>query len=243
MKEKGLSSCTQRVQEAQRIAVLTGAGISTESGIPDFRSPSGLWRNPEVQAAITRDTFFIRPQHFYRYFKELFLEWREVSPNTGHLALSKLEQMGKVVGIATQNIDGLHQSAGSSQVIELHGHLRTATCPKCKAKESMETVKALLKRSELPKCSCGTILKPDVVLFGDPLDMDDWKAAQAWMMKADVVLCVGTSLTVTPANSLILRRRSDSTLIIINKEPTMYDHLADFIFHGMAGTLLPKLIG
>ncbi|MTV49785.1 NAD-dependent protein deacylase [Heliobacillus mobilis] len=243
MKEKELSLCAQRVQAAQRIAVLTGAGISTESGIPDFRSPSGLWRKPEVQSAITRETFFIQPQNFYKYFTELFLEWQEVFPNAGHLALSNLERMGKTVRIATQNIDGLHQAAGSSQVIELHGHLRTATCPKCKAKESMETVKTSLKQSELPKCSCGAILKPDVVLFGDPLDLDDWNTAQEWMRQADLLLCVGTSLTVTPANSLILRRHSDSTLVIINKEPTMYDHMADFVFHGMAGTVLPKLWG
>lgn len=244
MKEKlQLQKCAEKLAAAKKVAVLTGAGISTESGIPDFRSPGGLWEKAEVRNAITRDCFYGKPDVFYHHFNQLFLPWDDVHPNQGHQALADLEHKhGKWVGIATQNIDGLHQKAGSTQVAELHGHLHTATCPRCQNMIPMEAVKANLKEGELPKCDCGQFYKPDVVLFGDMLPQDIWHKAMVWMGQADFIFCVGTSLTVTPANTLILRRHSECTLCIINKEPTQFDHAADFVFHGSAGEMLTSFL-
>ncbi|MZP42185.1 NAD-dependent protein deacylase [Heliobacterium gestii] len=239
-----LARCVERLRAARKIAVLTGAGISTESGIPDFRSPNGLWQRREVRESITRSCFFHQPERFYRYFQELFLPWTDIEPNGAHRALAQLEQKyGKWVAVATQNIDGLHQAAGSSQVAELHGHLRTAACPDCGAVYDMAEVRQALDQKRTPACECGGVIKPDVVLFGDSLDPDTWVKAQVWMQQADLIFCIGTSLTVTPANTLIDRRRRDSALIIINLEPTAWDDDADFVFHEKAGELLPRLVG
>lgn len=241
--DRKLAQCAERLRKAEKIAALTGAGISTESGISDFRSPNGLWQKAEVREAITRSCFLYRPERFYHYFNLLFLPWTDIKPNQAHLAIADMEhKLGKWVGIATQNIDGLHQEAGSPNVAELHGNLRYATCQKCGTKHEMGVVRESLAKDDLPLCDCGGVLKPDVVLFEDALDPETWKKAQVWMLQADVILCVGTSLTVTPANTLIHRRQHDSTLVIINLEPTAYDEDADFVFHGKAGEILPQLV-
>ncbi|KAB2952395.1 NAD-dependent deacylase [Heliorestis acidaminivorans] len=238
-----IKECAKHVQSATRIAVLSGAGISTESGIPDFRSTDGLWQNSEVREAITRSCFSRQPERFYYYFSQLFLSWSDIKPNQGHQALADLEKkLGKWVGIATQNIDGLHQEAGSTNIVELHGNLRYAVCQKCGTTKSMNGIKEKIQQKIVPLCDCGGILKPKVVLFGDPLDMQEFRKAQVWMSQADLIFCLGSSLTVTPANTLLSHRRNDSTLVIINLEPTVYDEEADFLFQGLVGEILPVLV-
>ncbi|MDD4587538.1 MAG: NAD-dependent deacylase [Heliobacteriaceae bacterium] len=241
--ERKLVECAKILRKAEKIAVLTGAGISTESGIPDFRSPNGLWQKREAREATTRSCFFYDVDTFYHYFAQLFLGWTGIKPNPAHIALAALEhELGKLVFIVTQNIDGLHQMAGSTNVAELHGNLRTATCPKCQKQYDMIMVREALAAKQQPLCECGRVVKPDVVLFEDPLDPYTWRQAQVWTMKADVVLCVGTSLTVSPANTLVYNRRNDSTLVILNTEPTRYDSQADFVFREKAGEVLSRML-
>ncbi|QGG47551.1 NAD-dependent protein deacylase [Heliorestis convoluta] len=242
-REQEIEACAAFLQSASKIAVLSGAGISTESGIPDFRSSNGLWQKEEVREAITRSCFSRQPERFYYYFSQLFLSWTDIKPNQGHLALADLEnEQGKWVGIATQNIDGLHQVAGSKQVIELHGNLRHAVCQKCGTAKVMNGIKEKLENKMIPLCDCGGILKPKVVLFGDPLDMQEFRKAQIWMAQADLIFCLGTSLTVTPANTLLQHRRHDSKLVIINLEATPYDREADYVFHAKVGEILPVIV-
>ncbi len=228
---KGLAAL---VKKSKKTIALTGAGASTESGIPDFRSRnSGLWNkyNPEEVAGIR--ALLNNPQEFYR----LNMQWWEVilqaKPNSVHLALAELEQMGWLLGVITQNIDGLHQAAGSTRVWEVHGHLRTCHCMECK---NSYDIKQLIEDYHCP--ACAGVLRPDVVLFGDPMP-DDYFLAEKNMSGCDLLLVVGSSLQVYPVAGLPYLANK---VVIINKEATPWDDKAELVFRRPAGEILTALV-
>ncbi len=212
-----------------------GAGVSTESGIPDFRSQDGLYRQqwkypPET---IISHSFWQRdPEEFYRFYKAKML-YPQALPNKGHLALARLEKEGPLRAVITQNIDGLHQQAGSTNVIELHGTVKRNHCVRCKKAYTMEEVCAF---PGVPRCSCGGIIKPDVVLYEEPLPADAWERAADACARADLMIVGGTSLTVYPASLFVQEFRG--TLVIINRSPTGQDRRADLVINDSIGEVL-----
>lgn len=228
------------LRENRGAVVLTGAGISTESGIPDFRSPgTGLWSRIDPMEYLSVDALYGRPETFWKYFAEVFGPTLAAQPNAGHLALARLEAAGYVGTIVTQNIDGLHQKAGSCNVLEVHGHLRTVHCQGCHRAYPMEEALARLKKEPAPHCpGCGGRLRPAVVLFGDMMPPAFAQAVSA-VERSGLVLVVGSSLTVSPANSLAFRTPH---LAIINREPTPADARADVVIRAGAGEALTELV-
>jgi len=220
------------IHAAQYMVVFTGAGASTESGLPDFRSQRGLWKKvPEQLASI--DTLLNHPDEFYAFYKERFEGFKHVQPNRVHRILAKWETEGRVKAVITQNVDGLHQMAGSRAVAELHGSNAQVRCHDCNRKFPRE----MFDRRVCP--DCGGMLRPDVVLFGEPLPMSEWVKAQQATEKADLFLVVGSSLQVYPAAGLPAEAaRRGARLVIINQEPTGLDALADLVYHEKAGDVL-----
>lgn len=224
------------VKKYDNIVFFGGAGVSTESGIPDFRSVDGLYNQsykypPEE---ILSHTFFMRnPNEFYRFYREKMLVL-DIMPNKAHYALAKLEEMGKVKAVITQNIDGLHQKAGSKKVLELHGSIHRNYCMACNKFYSGED---MVKKVGLPRCECGGIIKPDVVLYEEALDMDVMSEAINYIAKADMLIVGGTSLTVYPAAGL-LRYFQGEKLVVINKGSTYVDSRADLVYDDSIGKVI-----
>jgi len=233
------------LKAARDVVVLTGAGISTPSGIPDFRSDhTGLWSltNPFEVASIW--AFRQRPQRFYDWIRPLASKMLDAHPNPAHLALTQLEKLGKISVIITQNIDGLHQKAESERVLEIHGHLRTVSCLDCGYRtQSGPYLRRFIASGDMPICpQCGSVMKPDVVLFGELLPHDVVVAAQEAALHCDLMLVVGSSLEVMPAADLpALAVRSGSKLIIATRGMTPFDHLADVIIRGDVAQTIPWL--
>ena len=233
------------IQESSRIVVFTGAGISTESGISDYRSKGGIWDRFQP---VTIQEFLAdeeKRREYWRRKKKMYAEMREAQPNAGHLAIVRLEKQGKLVGVITQNIDGLHQKAGNQKVLELHGTNREVICLTCGRNDPFDPVyERLLAGEEMPLClHCGGLLKPNTISFGQALDPDVLNLAVTWARSSDLMLTVGSTLIVEPAASLPrLAKRSDTKLVIINRDPTPLDSLADFVLRGTAGPLLEKAI-
>jgi len=231
------------IDKAGKIVFFGGAGVSTESGIPDFRSESGLYHaqksygySPEI--ILSEEFFQIHPDIFFRYYKDLFAG-RDSKPNRAHLALAMLERQGKLVAIITQNIDGLHQLAGSSLVHELHGTIQSNTCLGCGA---VYTLEYMLDEgnydSGLPRCArCGSVIKPDIVLYGGMLDEDCISRSIEAIASADVLIVGGTSLVVYPAAGFI-QYFSGEKLVLINKTETGLDSRADLVIHEAIGEVL-----
>lgn len=228
------------IRKANRIAVLTGAGISTDSGIPDFRSTEGaFWIKNASRAQLMSQAYLTgKPKEFWPIFKDIFQVKisNQFEPNYGHTFLKELEDMGKEVKIFTQNVDGLHIAAGSSEVYEMHGTMKTATCPKCKIKHSLEHI----RQHDIPRCSrlknaldrCNFILHPDVVLFGGMIH--HYKEAEAYAKKCDLMLILGSSLQVSPVNLLPLITADDyydGKVAIINRDPTNFDSMFDIVIN------------
>lgn len=231
----------QILKSSDNIVFFGGAGVSTESNIPDFRSADGLY-NSKYQnyrpEEIISHTFFMRnTKLFYEYYFDKMV-YLEALPNKAHHALAKLEQLGKLKAIITQNIDNLHQAAGSKKVYELHGSVHRNYCMKC---NKFYTVEELLKIKDKPYCSCGGIIKPDVVLYEEPLDGTIIDNALAHIMKAEVLIVAGTSLLVQPAASFVSYFRG-KYLIIINKESTHLDSYASLVFHENVGDVLEEAL-
>ena len=240
---------------ARTVVVFTGAGMSTESGLPDFRSAQGSGKQrPESLA--TRNALARTPDEFYFFYQWRILKLTEVFPNAGHLALALLEKTGQVQHVITQNVDGLHQLAGSDQVSELHGTLKSVRCQKCGhsiASQEMlptrEGWEAEYHRGEYqigPECfcqKCGGELRPDVVLFGEALPQEAWQEAEGWSNKADLFVVIGSSLVVSPANLLPqIAVQAGAKLLIINQEPTPLDHLASWCLQEKAAETLPAIV-
>ncbi|MBS3887033.1 MAG: Sir2 family NAD-dependent protein deacetylase [Dethiobacter sp.] len=224
---------------AKYTVVLTGAGISTESGIPDFRSPgTGLWEK-EDPAGFTIDSFCGDPRAFYRRILPLLRLIEQALPNEGHKSLALLEGSGMVKAVITQNIDGLHQAAGSARVFEVHGSFKKGTCLSCHKKHNLALLAVALERGEEPAClACGGAVKPDVILFGEELP-PAFQLAQREALKCDCMLVVGSSLQVAPVGYL---PRYSKNLLIINRGNTPYDDLARVVINQPAGEVLPLLV-
>jgi NAD-dependent deacetylase len=217
--------------------VLTGAGISTESGIPDFRSPSGIWAQYDPMEYATIDAFRRDPVKVWEFYLQRLGVLARAEPNEGHRALAELERRGFVRAVVTQNIDGLHQRAGSQNVIEVHGSIRTASCLECGERVPLEPV------TEAPRCPrCGAILKPDVVMFGELLPLDAIDRAIELAQQAGLLLVVGSSLEVYPVAGLPQETVSaGGALAIVNRTPTPFDGLASVKIEGGAGETLSAL--
>lgn len=231
-----LEQLKQWIDGCSRIVFFGGAGVSTESNIPDFRSTDGLYNQqydypPET---ILSHTFYVRKtEEFYRFYRNKML-FPDAKPNKAHLALAKLEAQGKLKAVITQNIDGLHQAAGSREVLELHGSVHRNYCTRCGKFYSLEDI---LKTEGVPRCSCGGVIKPDVVLYEEGLDQSILSRSVRHISEADMLIIGGTSLTVYPAAGLIDYYRGDK-LVLINKAVTPRDGQANLVISGSIGEVL-----
>ena len=227
------------VDESHSIVFFGGAGVSTESGIPDFRSVDGLYHQKydyPPEEILSRTFFDARPEEFYRFYREKML-CLEAQPNAAHKKLAQLEAAGKLRSVVTQNIDGLHQKAGSQRVWELHGSVHRNYCMKCHKGYPPEFIR---DSQGVPRCTCGGIIKPDVVLYEEALDSHVLEGALEDIQQADMLIIGGTSLVVYPAASLVRYYRGDR-LVLINKSPTPYDAHADLVIVGPIGEILEAI--
>ena len=238
----GSDTLVNMIKESRRIVFLGGAGVSTESGIPDFRSENGIFDaireyGCPPETLLSRSFFDRNPEVFFKYYKSLLMS-SDAKPNKAHLALAKLEQIGKLTAIATQNIDGLHTAAGSKNVYELHGSIKRNYCMRCHKFYDDSFVAAC---DGVPHCSCGGIVKPDVVLYEEGLDSDTLSGAITHITRTDMLIVGGTSLQVYPAAGLIEYYYGDK-LVLINKSITQYDVIANLVIHDSIGMVLDKAV-
>jgi len=229
------------ILEAQPCVVLTGAGVSTESGIPDFRSRTGIWRQYDPMEYATIDAFRRNPAKVWDFYSKRLGALAEARPNHAHSALAELERRGLVEAVITQNVDRLHQAAGSRRVIEVHGSIRSASCLACGRREEFDRVVELLP---VPACAdCGAVLKPDVVMFGELLPAGAMEEATRAVLGARLLLVVGSSLEVYPVAGLVDEAlRSGARTAILNRGPTAYDHRADLKVDAPAGETLAAVV-
>lgn len=229
----------QLLQSARYAMALTGAGISTESGIPDYRSKgTGLWEkvNPAEMASISY--MLTNPKEFFEFNITQWSKYADAEPNVTHRVIAAMEKAGYLHGIITQNIDNLHYKAGSKNLFEVHGHLRTAHCVNCANKyEFDELVNQFSKGINPPRCTCGGLIRPDVVLFGDPMSRDFYRALEQ-VQKCDLLIIAGSSLQVYPVAELPLYCEK---FIIINREPTPFDERAEVVIHDTAGKVFESI--
>ena len=233
------------LRQAERAVALTGAGISTPSGIPDFRSEgTGLWSRDEPMEVASLNTFRTAPERFYNWFRPLARQIFNAQPNPAHTALAALEQAGRLRLIATQNIDILHQKAGSQRVVEMHGSLATLSCGQCFHQVRSENyLDAFIEDATIPRCpKCGGILKPDVILFGEQLPQKAWLEAQREARQCDLMLVVGSSLEVLPVAGLPMQALDRGAhLIIVNNSATYLNVRADVVLLDDAAQVLPAI--
>ncbi len=244
MDENKKARFAQLIRDSGNVVFFGGAGVSTESGVKDYRSEDGLYNtvrqygvSPET--ILSRSFFFAHPDVFYDFYYNYFLN-TAAEPNRAHLALAQLEQRGKLKAVITQNIDGLHQRAGSKNVIELHGTTLRHHCSACKTFMPVEQIKAL--RGQIPKCeTCGALVKPDVVLYEEPLNERVTRAAVDAIASADLLVIGGTSLAVYPAAGFI-RYFNGENMVLINRDATQYDSLATLVFRDSIGEVLSETV-
>jgi NAD-dependent deacetylase len=243
--EDEIERAAEILAASEHAVALTGAGHSTSSGIPDFRSPeTGLWTKVDAMEVASIYGFLHDPQAFYDWIRPLAKQMMEAQPNPAHLALAALEQAGVIKAVITQNIDELHHRAGSQFVLELHGSVRAATCTQCRIKvPSGELWPAFVASGELPRCpTCSGLLKPDVVLFGELLPVGVLLEAQSQADRCDVMMVAGSSLEVYPAAGLPMRAvEGGAKLIIVNYQPTHMDALASVVVHEDVAVILPQI--
>ena len=239
--DKKWQTLKEWIDQSSNIVFFGGAGVSTESGIPDFRSVDGLYNQkytypPEM---IISHSFYVKnPEEFYRFYKDRMI-FSEAEPNGAHKALAKLEREGKLKAVITQNIDGLHQAAGSREVLELHGSIHRNYCTRCGEFYDLDYVK---KSEGVPRCACGGIIKPDVVPYEEGLDQRLLQKAVAYIARADVLIVGGTSLVVYPAAGLIDYYRGNK-LVLINRSATSRDSQADLVINDSIGQVLAAVTG
>lgn len=227
------------VKQSSRIVFFGGAGVSTESGIPDFRSVDGLYHQQYDEAPetiLSHSYFLTNPEEFFRFYRSKMLA-PDAQPNAAHRKLAELEQKGKLLAVVTQNIDGLHQKAGSQRVLELHGSVHRNTCQLCGKQYDLSQI---LQTQGVPRCCCGGIIKPEVVLYGEPLDESVVRQSIAAIQAADLMIVGGTSLVVYPAAGLV-DYYSGRHLVLINKEETPLDTRADLVLHEPIAKVLSQV--
>ena len=228
-----LAQLQKLIDGAKAAVFFGGAGVSTESGIPDFRSKGGLygqaWGSHPPEQILSRTFFDVRTAEFYKFYKEKML-FLDAKPNAAHIKLAELERAGRLAAVVTQNVDGLHQKAGSLVVHELHGSVLRNSCMRCGARYGVEYV---VGAAGVPKCSrCGGVVKPDVVLYEEPLDADTVARATRSIAQADALIIGGTSLAVYPAAGFVDLFRGKGGIAVINKTPTQADRMANVVIHG-----------
>lgn len=227
------------VEESNNIVFFGGAGVSTESGIPDFRSKDGLYNQKykySPETILSHSFFLNNTKEFYDFYREK-MNSLKYEPNITHRKLAELEEKGKLKAVITQNIDGLHQKAGSKKVLELHGSVLRNYCMKC---NKFYDAKYVFEGKDIPKCNCGGIIKPDVVLYQEPLDYDVFEEAVEKISNADLLIVAGTSLTVNPACSLI-QYFNGKNLVLINRDATPYDNRADLLIRESLGKVFSNI--
>ena len=238
MNDHQLHQARELLRHSTRIAVLTGAGISAESGIPTFRGAGGLWKNFRPEDLATPEAFDRDPAtvwEWYRWRRELIAQ---AHPNPGHRALATLEQRTPHFTLITQNVDGLHDRAGNRRILKVHGDIWINRCRTC-GRETRE-----LPEARLPRCACGGLLRPGVVWFGEPLPQDVWRAAEQAASEAEVMLVVGTSAQVYPAAGLVPYAQHNAAAVIeVNLEATSFSDSIDLCLRGPAGDILPQIVG
>ena len=256
-----IARAAKDISLSKRIVALTGAGISTESGIPDFRSPGGIWEKYDPEE-FTYEKFLDDPVRLWMMHIDMGKSFKGAKPNGAHYALAKLEEMGKLRCIITQNIDNLHREAGSVSVIEFHGNMGRARCQSCDMCLPYKEAEELVMRGENPpKCKCGGILKPDIVLFGEQIPLEALIKSHEEARNCDLMLVIGTSGVIYPAAEIpLIAKRADrfkpgfgadsilepedrgAALIEINRDRTSLTHMADYAIEGNAGDILPEIV-
>ncbi len=237
----------QLIADADRVVVFTGAGISTESGVPDFRSPGGVWsRMKPIYFEEYCSSEAMRREAWRRTFTGV-MGWTGAKPNAGHMAVARLVARGKVSAVITQNVDNLHQDSGipDDRIIELHGNASYATCLDCGVRHELEVLKqSFLGRDEIPNCrDCGGLVKTATISFGQPMPQGQMVRAEEATLACDLFLVLGSSLVVYPAAGFpLLAKRNGAHLAIVNREPTEQDPYADLVIHDSIGAVLPKIV-
>lgn len=229
------------INSSDNIVFFGGAGVSTESGIPDFRSKSGIFKSLEKYGAtpetlVSHSYYLDHTEEFFNYYKENLI-FKDAKPNSAHITLANLEKAGKLKAVITQNIDGLHQKAGSKEVLELHGSVHRNYCQICGKEYDLDYI---LESESIPKCDCGGIVKPDVVLYEEPLNNAILSFAIDYIRNADTLIIGGTSLVVYPAAGLINYFKGNN-LVLINKSETQYDHIASLVINDAIGETLRQI--
>ena len=231
--------------DVKKLVAFTGAGISSESGIPTYRGEGGLWNKYDPSRYANINYFMQDPTEYWSFYRDVrYPSLKNAKPNIAHKALVKLEKKGIVYRVITQNIDNLHQMAGSRNVIELHGNHSNIICLNCGRRFNMDEVYTMVGTEIPPRCSCGGILKPDVVFFGESLQTSALDKATLAAQVCDMFLVLGSSLLVYPASQLpIIAKETGSKLVIVNIDPTPLDGIADFVIHDSASKVLSELLG
>jgi NAD-dependent deacetylase len=243
MDRQGIARAAEILRPARRVVALSGAGISRPSGIPDFRSAGGLWTHHDPMAVASLSGFRANPRRFYDWVRPLIDTISEALPNAAHTALARLERDGRLKAVITQNIDGLHQRAGSRNVYELHGHIRSATCLDCDRQAPAAPLIDQVRRGTIPRCGCGGLIKLDVVLFDELLPRGLLWLAQRAIETSDAVLVAGTALEVAPVCDMPLHAlRRGARLIIVNQGETYLDDHADVVLHEDVAEALPAIV-
>jgi NAD-dependent deacetylase len=234
------------IRESRQAVALTGAGLSTPSGIPDFRSPgSGLWEDVDPMEVATLGGFLENPQAFYGWIRPLARTMMQAEPNPAHQALAEMEARGWLQAVITQNIDLLHGRAGSRRVLEVHGHIRQVTCLGCYGvRPAGPILEQFVEDGRTPRCpACGGVLKPNVILFGEQLPADVMNEAEDLAQACDLMIVAGTSLEVAPAGDLPeLARSAGGRLMIVNRGPTLMDDQAEIVIHADVAEALPAIL-
>jgi len=235
---KMFESIKEQIRDIKKIVFVTGAGMSQESGVPTFRGKDGLWRNYDAMKLATIDAFYDNPKLVWEWYNERRRNIFAARPNLGHKAVAELEKYTEVV-VLTQNIDGLHQKAGSSEVLELHGSIVKIKCSVCNFKDEI-----MVEFSEIPPlCKCGNILRPDVVWFGESLPQDVWQKAMIFASQCDLMVIVGTSLVVSPANTLpIYAKQNNAILVEVNPEDTEMSSEMNLVIRNTSAVALPEFV-
>ena len=238
-----IQNIKDKILDLDKIVFLTGAGISKESGIPTFRGPEGLWRQYDPMKLASISGFYEDPKLVWEFYKSRQELIYNCSPNLGHFSIANFEKIKKSSYILTQNIDGLHERAGSNNIVELHGNILKIKCTNCNFKDKL---KEILKDDDPlpPICTqCKNVLRPSIILFGEPLDQQVWEQAEQISNNCDVMFIIGTSLNVSPVNQLPLyAKRNNAILVEVNPEPSIFTDLMDYSIQGSATAILPQLL-